>query len=416
MPSALPAGDPVPADGSLPAAALAELGERPFGLYVHVPFCTVRCGYCDFNTYTAEELGGPATAPAPRGRRTPQAAIAEVRRARRVLGDRDLPVSTVFFGGGTPTLLPAARPGGGGGRDRRRVRAGARRRGHDRVQPRQRHPGRPRGAAGRRHQPDLVRHAVRGRRTCCARWTAPTTRGGCPTWSRGRGAAGFDAGQPGPDLRHARGSRSPTGRPRSTRRWPAQPDHVSAYSLIVEDGTALARQVRRGEVPMPDDDDLADKYLLADERLARRRPGVVRGVELGARRGQPLPPQPALLDRRRLVGRRSRRALPRRRRALVERQAPRGVRRPAGRRPQPRPRARGARRGEPARRAGAAGGAAARRARPRRAGRRPGARRCPASWPTGCWCPRTDRWCSPGAAGCSPTPWSATCCREPALS
>ena len=46
-----------------------------------------------------------------------------------------------------------------------------------------------------------------------------------------------------------------------------EPDHVSAYSLIVEDGTALARQVRRGELPMPDDDDLADKYVAADERL-----------------------------------------------------------------------------------------------------------------------------------------------------
>ena len=46
-----------------------------------------------------------------------------------------------------------------------------------------------------------------------------------------------------------------------------KPDHVSAYALIVEEGTALARQVRRGELPMPDDDDLADKYLLADELL-----------------------------------------------------------------------------------------------------------------------------------------------------
>ena len=45
------------------------------------------------------------------------------------------------------------------------------------------------------------------------------------------------------------------------------PDHVSAYSLIVEEGTALARRVKRGELPMPDEDDLADKYLLVDERL-----------------------------------------------------------------------------------------------------------------------------------------------------
>ncbi|MGI8524240.1 MAG: radical SAM family heme chaperone HemW, partial [Nocardioides sp.] len=57
MPSALPAGEPAPEDGSLPETALAEVGTRPFGVYVHVPFCRVRCGYCDFNTYTASELG-----------------------------------------------------------------------------------------------------------------------------------------------------------------------------------------------------------------------------------------------------------------------------------------------------------------------------------------------------------------------
>ena len=47
----------------------------------------------------------------------------------------------------------------------------------------------------------------------------------------------------------------------------ARPDHVSAYALVVEDGTKMATRVRRGELPLPDDDDLADKYLLADERL-----------------------------------------------------------------------------------------------------------------------------------------------------
>ena len=102
MPSALPSGDPVPADGALPESALAGLGDRPFGLYVHVPFCTVRCGYCDFNTYTAEELGGVATAPGASRTTYAASAIQEVRRAREVLGEVDLPVSTVFFGGGTP--------------------------------------------------------------------------------------------------------------------------------------------------------------------------------------------------------------------------------------------------------------------------------------------------------------------------
>jgi coproporphyrinogen III oxidase-like Fe-S oxidoreductase len=57
VPSTLPDGDPAPADGALPASALRGLAGRPFGVYVHVPFCALRCGYCDFNTYTAAELG-----------------------------------------------------------------------------------------------------------------------------------------------------------------------------------------------------------------------------------------------------------------------------------------------------------------------------------------------------------------------
>ena len=107
MPSTLPDGEPVPDDGALPAAALDELraagaAGAPFGVYVHVPFCATRCGYCDFNTYTATELG-PGV-----GRETYAAQVVEeLRLARRVLGDTELPVATVFFGGGTPTLLPA---------------------------------------------------------------------------------------------------------------------------------------------------------------------------------------------------------------------------------------------------------------------------------------------------------------------
>ena len=75
----------------------------PLGFYVHVPFCVVRCGYCDFNTYTAEELGDEPGA----SRATyAEAALAEVRFARAAWPGEDRPVSTVFFGGGTPTLLP----------------------------------------------------------------------------------------------------------------------------------------------------------------------------------------------------------------------------------------------------------------------------------------------------------------------
>ena len=110
MPGALPDGEPVPADGALPENATRGLGERPFGIYVHVPFCTTRCGYCDFNTYTAAELGGTPGSAAVSVGSYPGLAMAEIGFARKVLaaaGHRtDLQVRTVFFGGGTPTLMP----------------------------------------------------------------------------------------------------------------------------------------------------------------------------------------------------------------------------------------------------------------------------------------------------------------------
>ncbi|MFN8199915.1 MAG: hypothetical protein U0R72_16570 [Nakamurella multipartita] len=57
MPSTLPDGDPMPPDGSLPDQARQGAADRTLSFYVHVPFCATRCGYCDFNTYTAGELG-----------------------------------------------------------------------------------------------------------------------------------------------------------------------------------------------------------------------------------------------------------------------------------------------------------------------------------------------------------------------
>src|SRR3954453_24200304 len=108
VPATLPDGDPTPADGAPPAGALNGLGARPFGFYVHVPFCQVRCGYCDFNTYTAAELGPGVS----RGSYA-DTVLRELRLATDVLGDGDVlgdrvpPVTSIFFGGGTPTLLPA---------------------------------------------------------------------------------------------------------------------------------------------------------------------------------------------------------------------------------------------------------------------------------------------------------------------
>ncbi len=102
---AQPTGEQAPADGRLPEAAIGRLGARPFGVYVHVPFCATRCGYCDFNTYTADELG---TTPGASRAGWADAVLAEWRLARTVLGASRPPIDTVFFGGGTPTLLPPA--------------------------------------------------------------------------------------------------------------------------------------------------------------------------------------------------------------------------------------------------------------------------------------------------------------------
>jgi coproporphyrinogen III oxidase-like Fe-S oxidoreductase len=100
MPSALPDGDPPPPDGALPQASLQALGRRPFGIYLHVPFCSVRCGYCDFNTYTLTELGVDGASVATFA----DAALRELAFAVDVLGEVP-PVDTVFVGGGTPTML-----------------------------------------------------------------------------------------------------------------------------------------------------------------------------------------------------------------------------------------------------------------------------------------------------------------------
>ncbi|GAA4694351.1 radical SAM family heme chaperone HemW [Nocardioides conyzicola] len=265
MPSVLPVGDPVPEDGALPASALAGLGSRPFGFYVHVPFCTVRCGYCDFNTYTADELGPAGGAPGASRATYAEAAIAEVRRARVALGDVDLPVSTIFFGGGTPTLLS---PGDLGSI----VASIAAEFGlaPDAEITTESNPDSValwdleelRGAGFNRMSfgmQSAVDHVLK----VLDRTHDPLRVPAVVDWAR---QAGFE--QVSLDLIYGTPGESLADWGTSVEAALAcAPDHVSAYSLIVEDGTALARQIRRGEVAMPDDDDLADKYLLVDERL-----------------------------------------------------------------------------------------------------------------------------------------------------
>jgi putative oxygen-independent coproporphyrinogen III oxidase len=261
VPSTLPDGEPAPADGALPAAVLAGLGARPFGIYVHVPFCQTRCGYCDFNTYTATELGHGASRDSYAG-----LAIAEIRLARRVLGTASLPVTSVFFGGGTPTLLPPAALAGilraidgefglAAGAEvtveanpetvDERMLAGLRAGGMTRISlGMQSAVPHVLAVLDRVHQP--------GRPAQCARWAR---------------AAGF--AHVSLDLIYGTpGETDDDWRESLAAALAAGPDHISAYALIVEPGTALAARIARGQLPAPDDDAMADRYLIADEMLS----------------------------------------------------------------------------------------------------------------------------------------------------
>ncbi|WP_102192596.1 radical SAM family heme chaperone HemW [Microbacterium aurantiacum] len=260
MGASLPLGDPAPADGRLPHDLPIDLAV-PFSAYLHIPFCRVRCGYCDFNTYTSGELRG--------ARQEDYASTleAEIALARTVLGDAGAlrPMDTVFFGGGTPTLLPAgdlARMLGAavsafGIVDGAEVTVEAN---PDTVTP---------SVARTLADAGVTRLSI-GMQSAVPHVLAALDRTHDPENVRTAVAAAKDAGLAvSVDLIY--------GAPgESLADWEAsldaalalESDHISAYALIIEDGTKLARQIRRGEVPTPDDDVQADMYELADARLA----------------------------------------------------------------------------------------------------------------------------------------------------
>ena len=259
----LPEGDPAPADGALTRESVADAHERSLSFYVHIPFCAVRCGYCDFNTYTATELGHGASQDT-----YALAAAREVDFSAEVLrraGAVPRELSTVFFGGGTPTLLPAgdlvmilerarslygvapdaevtteANPDSVTPESLAELKAGGFTRVSFGMQSAVPHVL---STLDRTHSPERVPQAVQ--------------------WTRD---AGLDVsvdliyGTPGESIADWQASMDAA--------LALEPDHVSAYSLIVEPGTKLAAQMRRGEVPMVDEDDHAEKYELADAVLA----------------------------------------------------------------------------------------------------------------------------------------------------
>jgi oxygen-independent coproporphyrinogen-3 oxidase len=265
-----PGGEPAPADGALPPGSLDGLGTRPFGVYVHVPFCATRCGYCDFNTYTASDLGLTSTDdPA-----SPASWLEGLRReldlAARVLGAVGStglpPADTVFVGGGTPSLLGAE--GLAAVLDAVRGTVGLRPGAEvtTEANPESTSPamlaaiadaGYTRLSLGMQSDVDHVLAVLDRRHTPGA-----AVRVAGEALAAGIGHVNLDLiyGTPtetDDDLLRSLDAVLASGA-----------DHVSAYGLIVEEGTALARRIARGEVPMPDDDVLADRYEIVDDVLA----------------------------------------------------------------------------------------------------------------------------------------------------
>jgi len=275
-PSVLPDGEPVPDDGALPAwvrdaAGSAAVGggtggapdaDRTFGVYVHVPFCRVRCGYCDFNTYTATELGGGADQAS-----YARTAVAEIDLARRVLADagRARPVSTVFFGGGTPTLLPVADLARllGAVADAWGLEPGAEVTTEANPDSVDAASLAALAAAGFTRVSFGVQSVVPHVLATLDRTHDPARVPDVVGWARDAGlAVSVDLiyGTPGESLDDWRRSLEAVAA--------LGVDHVSAYALVVEPGTRMAVQVRRGELPEPDPDDEAAMYELADEVLS----------------------------------------------------------------------------------------------------------------------------------------------------
>ncbi|MFM6971775.1 MAG: radical SAM family heme chaperone HemW [Rhodoluna sp.] len=262
MAGPLPQGDPAPIDGLLPSTAVENSKTRSLHAYVHIPFCKVRCGYCDFNTYTAIELPGASQA------EYSKVLKSEIEFSNQVLansGYTKRKLSTVFFGGGTPTQLPAsdlvemleslrenfgivdgaevtteANPDTITREYLEELKAGGFNRislGMQSAEPSVLK------TLDRSHNPQNVVSAVKAAHDV-----------GLET------SIDLIYGAPGETLEQWRTSLNAA--------IDLGTNHISAYSLIVEPGTKLARQISSGELSDVDDDEQADKYELADQMLS----------------------------------------------------------------------------------------------------------------------------------------------------
>ncbi|MGA3490205.1 radical SAM family heme chaperone HemW [Micromonosporaceae bacterium DT55] len=262
MPGAVPEGESVPLDGALPPEATARVGSAGFGVYVHVPFCASRCGYCDFNTYTAAELGGGVTRES-----YADSVLAEMALAGRVLAGNPPPrVDTVFVGGGTPTLLPTD--------DLARILDGIDRLwglADDVEVTTEANPESVTPASLKALRAAGYTRISLGMQSAAAGVLAVLDR----RHSAGRAVAAAgearDAGFDHVNLDLIYGTPGETAEDFAAsleQVVAAGVDHVSAYALIVEEGTRLAARMRRGELPYPSDDVAADRYLAAEAALS----------------------------------------------------------------------------------------------------------------------------------------------------
>ena len=231
---------------------------QPFGVYVHVPFCITRCGYCDFNTYTPAELGGV----------NPDAWLDALGKELELAAARlnGPTVDTVFVGGGTPSLL-------GGARLARLL---------DMV--RERFVLAPGAEITTEANPEstwpeffeAILEAGYTRVSLGMQSVVPHVLGvldrmHTPNRSASAAREALDLGfeHVSLDLIYGTPGESDDDLLRSVDTAIATGvDHVSAYALVVEEGTALARRVRRGELAAPDDDVLAHRYELVDAQLS----------------------------------------------------------------------------------------------------------------------------------------------------
>jgi putative oxygen-independent coproporphyrinogen III oxidase len=258
----LPSGEPAPPNGIIPVPTGYGF-ESTFHAYVHVPFCRVRCGYCDFNTYTSDELRGVSQSG------FAAELIREIGFSRDVLAASDVPsrtLETVFFGGGTPTQLPAsdlvgileslssefglasaaevtteANPDNVDQKYLDELAAG----GFTRVSfGMQSSVPSVLAVLDRTHRPERLPEVVQMAKAAGLQ-TSVDLIYGAPTETVGQWQESIDAAL---DL---------------------ETDHISAYSLIVEEGTKLARQISKGLLPEPDEDEQALKYEMADAAFAK---------------------------------------------------------------------------------------------------------------------------------------------------